>query len=168
MEKISLAMKAIGDISVRKELGSLTRVEIFRIVRAHLVDTVNIALGEKAANSIVHESGKIAGYEIYQNFLRGAKDLNELVTKTTELLKTLKVGLLRVDKADVKKGEFLITVNECVSCAGVPDRGEPICYFEGGIIAGVLENFTGKDVEVKEIKCWAMGNQTCQFEVKIK
>lgn len=167
-KKISFEMKAIGDISARKELGSITSVEMFRIVRTCLVDTIGITTGKEMANLAIYGSGKVAGHEIYQNFLKDAKDLDELVAKTTQLLKTLKIGLMRIDKADMEKGEFLITVDECVSCAGTPDIGEPICHFEGGVIAGILEDFTGKEVEAKEIKCWSMGHQTCQFEVKIR
>lgn len=167
-KKITFEMKSVGDVAVRKELGPTTSVEMFRIVRTCLVDTIGIFMGEEVGNDAIYGSGKVAGHEIYQNFLKDVKELNELVTKVTDLLKALKVGLLRVDKADVEKGELLITVDECASCAGVPDIGKPICHFEGGIIAGILEEFTGKEVEAKEIKCWAMGSGTCQFEVKIK
>ncbi len=166
-KKVSFKMKSVGDVSVRKELGGTTSLEMFRIIRTCLAEVVNISMGEEAANSAMYGSGKVAGDEIHQNFLKDSKDLNDLVAKTTELLRTLKIGLFRVDKADVEKGEFLISVDECVSCSGTPNIGKPICYFEGGVIAGILEGFTGKNVEAKEIKCWAMGDQTCQFEVKV-
>nr|WP_317852618.1 V4R domain-containing protein [Methanothermococcus thermolithotrophicus] len=43
--------------------------------------------------------------------------------------------------------------------------GQPVCFFEAGIIAGCLENILNKEVKVTETKCHASGEDYCEFEV---
>jgi len=141
---------------------------MFRILRTSMVSLISTRLGKEEANQSIYLSGKAVGGEIAKAFLEGITDLEEYVNKCAEILKNLKVGLLKVVSADTERGKFVIRVDECVSCSGTPVIGEPICHYEGGIIAGILKFFLGKEVEATEVKCWAMGDQTCEFEAVVK
>jgi len=160
-------ISAIGDVSKRTVLGPFVGVEMFRILRVSMVDLISSQMGEKEANEAIYLAGKAVGGEIGKTFCVGITDLNEYVKKVTEILATLKVGLLRVVSVDLEKGKLIIDVNECVSCSGTPNIGKPICHFEGGIIAGILKFFLKKEAEAVEVKCWAMGNNTCEFVVTV-
>jgi predicted hydrocarbon binding protein len=40
---------------------------------------------------------------------------------------------------------------------------EVVCTYDEGFIAGILERYTGKPFNVKEIDCWASGGRICRF-----
>jgi predicted hydrocarbon binding protein len=161
-------ISAIGDVSKREVLGPTVGVEMFRILRTAMVNLISTRLGKEQAKEAIYLSGKAVGGEIAKAFLSGITDLEEYVNKLAEILKSLKVGLVKVLETDVEGGKFVVRVDECASCSGTPVIGEPICDFEGGIIAGVLKYFLGKEVKATEVKCWAMGDQTCEFVVVIE
>jgi uncharacterized protein len=77
------------------------------------------------------------------------------------------VGILRVEKADPEKGEFVVTVSEDLDCSGLPDLGDAICVYDEGFIAALLESHTGHPFVVKEVDCWCTGDRTCRFTAEI-
>ena len=160
-------ISSIGDVSKRVGLGNTVGLEMFRILRTAMVGLISFRMGEKEGGEAVYMAGKAVGGEIGRAFLGEIKDLNEFVTKVKDILSDLKVGILKVVSADTAKGKFVITVDECASCSGTPVTGQPICNFEGGIIAGLLKFFLKKEVKVVETKCWALGDKTCEFEVTV-
>jgi len=48
--------------------------------------------------------------------------------------------------------EMVLDVYECISCSGLPVVGEPVCYFEAGIISSLMEKLYGKNT-IEEVKC---------------
>ena len=54
-------------------------------------------------------------------------------------LAELKVGILRVEKADFENGELVVTVHEDLDCSGLPESGELVCRYDEGFIAGIIE-----------------------------
>ena len=76
----------------------------------------------------------------------------------------LKIGLLRVEECDFEKGEFVITVHEDLDCSGLPATGELVCRYDEGFLAGILEMYTGKRFQVREVECWASGSRVCRFK----
>jgi signal transduction histidine kinase len=73
------------------------------------------------------------------------------------------VGVIRIEKADIELGEFVLTVSEDLDCSGLPELDYEICVYDEGFIAGLMESFTGKKFKVKEIDCWCTGDRTCRF-----
>ena len=53
-----------------------------------------------------------------------------------------KIGKVEI----VNKEPLQIRVYECISCSGLPNVGETLCWFEGGFIAGCLEKILNKKV----------------------
>ena len=161
--------KDLGDIEAgRPTLGKMTSVLMYRLMQFTLRDTINRELGVEKGNQIMYEAGESAGQALYQNLLSDAEDLNDLVTKLTNLLKDQNIGLFKVEKADTEKNEFILAVSEDLDCSGLPDTGEIKCTFDEGLIAGILKGFLGKEVIVKEVDCWGTGDNTCRFEAKVK
>ena len=56
-----------------------------------------------------------------------------------------------------------MTVSEDFDCSGLPEQGRQICPYDEGLIAGLLESFTGSAFKVKEVDCWCTGDRTCRF-----
>ncbi len=110
----------------------------------------------------------VGGIEFGSNLVKNG--LIKGVDDIAPFLSKYKIGILDIFKEeDVEDGKKLdIRVYECIDCAGLPNIGEPVCYFETGMLIGVLTELTGKDVSAEEIRCWTSGYSCCQFDVEIK
>lgn len=63
----------------------------------------------------------------------------------------------------ITEGRFIITVAEDLDCSGLPELGTPLCTYDEGCIAALLEGFAGKSFTVQEVDCWCTGDRTCRF-----
>lgn len=164
-----LNIPELGDPAAgRPNLGETTSVTIFRVVRnLAMGNALKTLVGEDRANEFLYHSGQTVGAALHNKLLTDVTDLNVFVEKVTTLLEDLGVGRLSIVQAKPDKGLFELKVDECVSCAGVGNLGKVLCYFEAGVISGLLGAFTGKKVRVDETKCWGKGDTTCQFKAKV-
>lgn len=161
--------KDLGDIEQgRPNLGPTTSVSVYRLMQYTLRDVLITRYGVDAANDILVEAGKLAGSEFCRNLLDLNTDFAGFVAQLQERLKFLNIGVLRIEKADVDNMDFVMTVSEDLDCSGLPLVEETVCDYDEGFIAGILNTYTGKDFDVKEIDCWATGDRTCRFTAKLK
>jgi len=62
-----------------------------------------------------------------------------------------------------------VDVYECVTCSGLKTVGRPLCHFEGGLIAGVVESILKKRTRAHEITCiGGLGDKACGFDLELK
>lgn len=47
-------------------------------------------------------------------------------------------------------------------------RREPVCHWTRGFLAGYFSAVTGKEIEVREVKCVGKGDEFCEFEIEAK
>ncbi len=161
--------KNLGNIEEgRPNLGPSTSVSVYRLMQYTLRDVLITRYGVQTANELLVEAGKLAGTEFSKNMLDLSADFEAFVAQLQERLKTLCIGILRIEKADMSKMDFVLTVSEDLDCSGLPIVGETVCDYDEGFIAGIFNAYTGKDFEVKEIDCWATGDRTCRFTAKLK
>jgi predicted hydrocarbon binding protein len=158
----------IGDIALgRPNLGHLMRIEIYRLMQFTFRDVMEQDLGSAKTDQLFYQAGKLAGTEFYQQYFLQIKDFNEFIKSLQSTLKDMGVGILRVEKADVKQGSFILTVSEDLDCSGLPELHYEICKYDEGFIAGLLESFTGHQFKVKEVDCWCTGDRTCRFTAEL-
>ena len=137
----------------RPELGDLTGVGLYRLLR--LVAWEDI-MGP-GASAISYYAGKKLGHEL------NLKTLDEFL----ELCQQLKIGIIEVP--EMTDTHIHVDIYECVTCSGMDPVGRPVCHFEGGLIAGVVETITGKSVKAKEVTCiGGLGDDTCGYDLEIK
>ena len=157
----------IGDIGEgRPNLGSTTDVAVYRLMQFVLRDTMICEFGAAKADEIFYKAGETAGKEFYNNIITKKENFDEFVKELQEVLKTLKIGILRIEEADLDNLLFTMTVSEDLDCSGLPACDEEICTYDEGFIAGLLSAHTGREFKVKEIDCWASGDRVCRFDVK--
>ena len=157
----------IGDINTgRPNLGLETRLEVYRLMQFSFRDVLEQRLGTEATDEIFYDSGYLAGTEMYKAFFSGITDFNEFIRCLQEKMKELKIGIVRIEKADFVNWEFTITVSEDLDCSGLPELDYEICIYDEGMLSGLLEGFTQRKFKVKEIDCWCTGDRTCRFEAK--
>ena len=102
---------------------------------------------------------EITLYDIGYEF---GKHLN--IKRYSELKKFFKDNNLGILKIESRK-PLILKVENCAFCEDL-DFGEPICYFDAGLIAGAYECILKKPVVVDEIKCMAKGDDACYFKVE--
>lgn len=162
--KYQFSWNLIGDLIVgRPNLGPYARLEMYRLMQYTFRDVLEQRLGAENVDELFYQSGKLAGKEFYKQYLIKSTELNDFIKNLQHLLKDMKVGVLRVEKADLDQGLLVLTISEDLDCSGLPELNYEVCKYDEGFIAGLLENFTGDAFQVKEVDCWCTGDRTCRF-----
>jgi predicted hydrocarbon binding protein len=157
--------KDLGNIEEgRPNLGNLMNVAVYRLMQYTLRDVLNRNLSVERSSEILREAGKLAGTEFCSNVLDSSLPFNMFVAELQEKMQFLKIGILRVEESNFEKMEFILTVAEDLDCSGLPPADETVCEYDEGFIAGILEAYTGRVFNVREIDCWASGERTCRFK----
>jgi uncharacterized protein len=157
----------LGDIAQgRPNLGSTTDVSVYRLMQFTLRDVLIREFGAQKADKIFYDAGEIAGRHFYERLITKRDNFNEFLGELQDVLKTLSIGILRVENADLENSTFTITVAEDLDCSGLPVCDEEICTYDEGFISGLLSAHTGMSFDVKEVDCWCSGDRVCRFEVK--
>jgi predicted hydrocarbon binding protein len=128
-----------------------------------LRDVLEREFGSSEATRLFYRAGNVAGMEFYRHLIGEMTDLDGLLRRLQTLMEELGIGLLRVEEVDLEQGRIVLTVSEDLDCSGVPETGFPICAYDEGFIAAILESFAGGSFSVHEVDCWSTGNRTCRF-----
>jgi predicted hydrocarbon binding protein len=150
----------------RPSLGPSTRVEVYRLFQFTLRDVLEEHYGTEMADKLFREAGVMAGKAFFEKFLSDASDVPSLAAKVQESFNSLGIGIFRVESAKQDNSQFIFTVDEDLDCSGLPDTSDVVCVYDEGFIQGILESFSGKGFNVREIDCWCTGSRTCRFEAK--
>lgn len=154
----------IGDIALgRKNLGEEMPVAVYRLMQYTIMDVLEENLGREKAEELIRASGFRAGTAFAKNLLPKDVDFPTFVAKLQEVLKEMKIGILRFEKSDLDNLKFVLTVSEDLDCSGLPVTGDSVCVYDEGLLAGILHYYTGKSFDVVEVDCWATGDRTCRF-----
>lgn len=157
----------LGDLAEgRPNLGEETSVTVYRLMQYTFKDVFSKALGKQRTVELFVQAGHLAGKEFCRNILDTSLSFDAFIADLKDKLVVLKIGILRIEEADLKKLSFVLTVSEDLECSGLPIFGESVCDYDEGFIAGILEQYTGKKFLAKEVDCWATGGRTCRFEVQ--
>jgi len=150
----------------RPNLGATMDVAVYRLMQFTLRDTIIQEFGVEAAERVCYKAGELAGRELFKNVITQKSDFGAFIKELQDILVALKIGVLRVEKSDMEKMEFTLTVAEDLDCSGLPVSDETICTYDEGFISGLLFGFSGKTFDVKEVDCWCSGDRVCRFDVK--
>ena len=138
---------------LRPSLGNDAGVALYRLLRLVALEDI---MGRGAAGT-AYVAGKKLGLSL------GLPKLEDFL----ELCKTLKVGVIEVPK--LTDTHIRVDVYECVTCAGLATVGRPLCHFEGGLIAGVVESILKKRTRAHEVTCiGGLGDAACGFDLELK
>lgn len=166
-ESPSFQWSMIGSVAEgRPNLGLQTDVRVYRLMQFTLRDVLITRFGVDETNEIFQRAGKQAGTEYFRNVVPAGLGFDAYVNALQEGLKSLGIGILRVEKADIAGLQFTLTVEEDLDCSGLPFCDEEICAYDEGFISGLLGAYTGQDFSVREVDCWCSGARVCRFECK--
>jgi len=154
----------MGDIKEgRGDLGEEMPVLVYRLMQYTMLDVLSKAYGLEQANEYFRQAGFLAGSEFAKNTLDLKVDFNTFVANLQKSLQDLKIGILRMEAFDSATGDIVLTVSQDLDCSGLPITYENVCIYDEGFISGILQVYTGKKYEVREVDCWANGARVCRF-----
>ena len=166
-EELMFDWSMLGDVAEgRPNLGSTMDVNVYRLMQFTLRDVLIKEYDTETADRIFYDAGQHAGKMFCQELINKENNFNDFVAELQDKLKELKIGILRVEQADIDAMNFTLTVAEDLDCSGIPVCDEQICTYDEGFINGLLLEYTGKDFDVKEVDCWCSGDRVCRFDVK--
>jgi uncharacterized protein len=151
----------------RPNLGSKTDVAVYRLMQFTLRNELIKEFGVAATDNVFYQAGKTAGAHFFEKLITRRGEFHEFIEDLQEILRTLGVGILRIEKADLENLAFTITVAEDLDCSGLPVCDEEICTYDEGFIAGLLSAYANREFTVKEVDCWCSGDRVCRFDVKL-
>lgn len=152
----------------RPNLGDTAPVMVYRLMQFTFKDVLSKQLGRENTSKMFIEAGTLAGREFCRNVLDCSLPFTEFIAKLKDKLIELKIGVLRIERADVDNLNFILTVSEDLDCSGLPVMGETVCDYDEGFIAGIFQEYTGREFLAREVDCWATGDRTCRFKVNPK
>jgi len=159
---------SLGDIKQgRGDLGENMPVIVYRLMQFTMLDILSKAHGLEKANQYFKDAGFLAGSEFAKNVLDTDCDFDAFVAGLQKALEDLKIGILRVEEFESDTGSMVLTVGQDLDCSGLPITDENVCIYDEGFIAGILNVYTGKTYEVREVDCWANGDRVCRFNADI-
>jgi predicted hydrocarbon binding protein len=168
-EESQFTWNMLGDIEAgRPNLGPRLHLAVYRLKQFTLRDLLIRDFGVEIADRIFFEAGKKAGEEFCRHLVAETKDLNSFVAGVQRAMKDLGIAIFRVESADYAKNSFVITLAEDLDCSGLPVCDEQICVYDEGFIAGLLQGFTGREFNVREVDCWGTGDRICRFNAAPK
>ncbi|MDR0491640.1 MAG: 4-vinyl reductase [Oscillospiraceae bacterium] len=154
----------IGDIKEgRGDLGEEMPVFVYRLMQYTMLDVLSKAYGVDQANEYFRKAGYLAGSEFANHMLDLTVDFNTFIANLQKKLSDLKIGILRMEAFDPSTGNIILTVGQDLDCSGLPVTNENVCVYDEGFISGILNAFTGKKYDVREVDCWANGDRVCRF-----
>ncbi len=166
-EGYDFSWEDLGNLEIgRPNLGNETSVTVYRLMQFTFRDVLSKELGKERTSQLFLQAGLLAGREFCRNILNTSLPFNEFIAELTKKLVDLKVGVLRIEQAEMDSLKFVLTVSEDLDCSGLPIFGETVCDYDEGFISGIFKEYTGKDFLTKEVDCWATGDRTCRFDVK--
>ena len=129
--KYVFSWELLGDIALgRPNLGPTTRVEVYRLMQFVFRDILEQKFGTEKTDEIFYEAGKLAGFHFYKQMFGQINDFEEFVRSLQKTLKFLGIGILRVEKADLAEGSFVLTVSEDLDCSGLPELDYEVCIYD--------------------------------------
>ena len=157
----------LGDcVNGRPNLGSSTPVQIYRLMAFTFKDVLSEDLGLEKTRQLFARAGYLAGTHFCRNLLNTDLAMEPFIAHLKQKLIDLKIGVLRIESADMQALEFILTLSEDLDCSGLSVLDDTICDYDEGFLAGIMEEYTGRSFTARELDCWATGHRTCRFAVK--
>ena len=154
----------LGNVKTgRGDLGEEMPVVVYRLMQYTMLDVLSKTHGLDQANEYFRQAGFLAGTEFAKNALDLKVDFSNFILNLQQALKELRIGILRMEEFDADNGSITLTVGQDLDCSGLPITNENVCIYDEGFIAGILEAYTGKKYDVREVDCWASGDRVCRF-----
>ncbi len=145
---------------MKKELTRLMKSKDSNLPRSLVLGLQWVSTGYSSA---LYFAGKKIGKEVAAKQIK-SKSPKEVFKGTVKIFKNM--GLGNLSTKFVKQKEAVLILKEGTTAHGMARIGKTVCYFEAGLISGILEAKIKKVVNVSEVSCGGLGDSTEEFVVK--
>ncbi|MCL2497425.1 MAG: 4-vinyl reductase [Symbiobacteriaceae bacterium] len=156
-EKLGNIKEGRGDLS--EEMPVL----VYRLMQYTMLDVLSKAHGLAQANEYFRQAGYLAGIAFANNNLDLTQEFSGFAANLQKALLDMKISILRMENFNADNGNIILTIGQDLDCSGIPISNENVCVYDEGFISGILEAYTGKKYNVREVDCWANGDRVCRF-----
>lgn len=142
---------------------------------------INLALeemyGPRGGRGLALRAGRVAFADSLRNFgaLAGVGDL---AFKVLPLQTKMRIGIPVMAKifsqisdqystVQEREEDFVYTIHRCPVCWGRNNSDKPVCFMAIGLLQGGLKWLSGgQEFRVNESKCFAIGDEVCEFIIE--
>lgn len=78
------------------------------------------------------------------------------------------MGFGKLKVIGTQNERYVYRLDHCSTCWQMPPVGKQVCFFEAGLIAGILEAKLGKRVTVTETLCGGLGDDCDEFIARVE
>lgn len=161
----------LGDLSRKKEI----RDDFDQYLQEHVAESddplkffrfmfraIRVSLMNEGINidPILRKAGSNVGETFYKKLV--APDINEFINNLIHFWETNQLGRMEVKSTE----PIIIRAYDCFECQDLPEIGRSACAFDSGLLEAIFSRYFHEEVEVEEVKCYAQGDDHCQFMVK--
>jgi len=144
-----------------KELKNIVKKKDKNYARTLALGLQWVSVGYSSA---LYFAGKKIGKEIVAAELKSS-DVKGVFKEATQIFKNLGIGNLSVKT--VEENRAVLVLKGGTTASKIAPVGKTVCYFEAGMISGILEGRLKKSVTVTETRCGGLGHPEEEFTVKM-
>lgn len=126
-------------------------------IEKNLKNVLNLANTNQNARAVEEEIYYNTAKNVGRNL--NVTDYNSLSEKITAL------GIGQIVMTNMSDEKIVFRLDDCFTCSEMENIGKPVCYFEAGILAGAVSTISKQDMDAVEVRCNALGDNYCEFEV---
>lgn len=132
--------------------------EFFRL----LFQTIKVSLISQgiSVDPILHEAGVQVGETLYPSL--ETPDDHKFLENIAHFWESHQLGRVELKSMD----PLVINVYDCFECKGLPYMGKTACAFDSGLLKALFSTHYHKLRDVTETKCYATGDNYCQFIIE--
>lgn len=114
-------------------------------------------------SSALYFAGKKLGKDILSKEI-ASRNIKDVLKDIVRIFKEYGIGTVEIK--EMEENNASIILKESVSSYGMKEIGKPICFFESGLIAGIVEGCINKKVTVNEVLCGGLGDEYDEFLIR--
>jgi predicted hydrocarbon binding protein len=146
----------------RPNLKNSTHVNLLRLLIHWIMFN---ELGDRWKETL-KEFGSTIGSLAYASMADSIRDEYDAIDALKKFMSSNGVGI--INQITPTSGEIIrLMVDESATSSGLSNVGRRLCYLESGIIQGFFSKFYDREILCEEEKCWALGNDHCEFIIKL-
>ena len=132
----------------RPSMGDMVPIKLYRAVR---LIAFRELMGSQLSSAVLQVAGQMLAGKL------GVSGLTDAINAIEDL------GVGKPCVQEQSDERLVLTLEECATCSGAPNIGEPLCYFEAGFLEAALSG-NGTQFTVTETQCWGLGDKICVWE----
>ncbi|MFQ6020989.1 MAG: V4R domain-containing protein [Candidatus Aenigmatarchaeota archaeon] len=149
--------KSLKKGKIRKVMPDKVDLKLYRTL-IHSLQWISVGY-----SSALYFAGKKLGKEIISEDIKG-KDIKAILKEIASLFR--KYGIGKIESKEVEEKRAVVQLKESASSYNMDPIGKTICFFEAGLIAGILEEKLKKKVTVRETRCGGLGDEVDEFVIR--